>query len=267
LHGRTPDELRRIAADIDAELVELHTDENGELRDLDSADEGRFDRLRRQSELIAARLRQHEAIGQAYRSGRGIVTTYGNFPGNDRGGPGAGAVTRARQLIDTRFRDKALPDYAAERAESLLSESGPATLGIAAEYIQAAGDPAYERAFMKTVGDPARGHMLWTEPERAAYQRVAEVRTAMGTGTTVGGDMIPLTLDPALMLTSAGSNNNLRQVCRVVRTLSNTWQGVSTCGSDGRVEGGTSTGRGRVTRDRAETHPGLHGRRRRDLQL
>jgi HK97 family phage major capsid protein len=73
--------------------------------------------------------------------------------------------------------------------------------------------------------------MMWTEPERAAYQRVQEVRTAMGTGTTVGGDMIPLTLDPALMLTSAGSNNPLRQICRIVQTVSNTWQGVSTSGA------------------------------------
>ena len=235
LHGRQPDELRQIAADLDAQLVELHTDEDGELRDLDSAEQDRFDRLRRQSDLVAARLRQHETIAATYARHPGaVVRAYDNFPGGGeagRGGPGAGAVTRARQVIDSRFRDKALPDYAAERAETLLAESGPATLGIAAEYIQAAGDPAYERAFAKSIADPVRGHMMWTEPERAAYQRVTEVRTAMGTGTTVGGDMIPLTLDPALMLTSAGSNNPLRQICRVVQTVSNTWQGVSTSGA------------------------------------
>lgn len=95
----------------------------------------------------------------------------------------------------------------------------------------AAGDPAYESAFAKSVADPVRGHMTWTEPERVAWQRVAEVRTAMGTGTTVGGDMIPLTLEPSLMLASVGSNNPLRQICRVVQTVSNTWQGVSTSGA------------------------------------
>ena len=227
LHGRQPAELQAIGADLDEQLLRLHQDDNGELRDLSGEDAAEFDRLSRQRDAVSARLRQHEAGMAAYRSGRGIVTTYSNFPGNDRSGPGAGAVTRARQLIDTRFRDKALPDYAAERAENLLTESGPAAIGVAAEYVLAAGDPAYESAFVKSVADPVRGHMTWTEPERAAWQRVAEVRTAMGTGTTVGGDMIPLTLDPALMLTSAGCNNPLRQICRVVQTVSNTWQGMS----------------------------------------
>ena len=232
LRGQNADQLRAIIDRLDADLSDLHVDDAGELRELDGAEQRRWDRLSNLRSRAEARLRAHGEIQRAWDSGRGREVAYGNLePGYSRAGPGAGAVTRARQVIDTRFRDKALPDYAAERAESLLAESGPATLGIAAEYIQAAGDPAYERAFAKSIADPVRGHMLWTEPERAAYQRVSEVRTAMGTGTTVGGDMIPLTLDPALMLTSAGSNNNLRQICRVVQTVSNTWQGVSTAGA------------------------------------
>lgn len=73
--------------------------------------------------------------------------------------------------------------------------------------------------------------MLWDEQERAAYQRVEEVRAAMSTGTGTGGDMIPLTLDPAIILTNAGSNNPLRLVCRQVQTVTNTWQGVTSAGS------------------------------------
>ena len=229
--GRTPAELRELVDALDVRLTGLHAGPNGELRELDGQDQEQWDRWFRLREHGTARLRDHDRAAAAFRSGRGLQTAYGNL-GGDRGTSGAaGAVTRARQLIDTRFRDRALPDYAAERAETLLAESGPAAVGIAAEYVLAAGSPDYERAFAKSVADPVRGHMAWTEPERAAYQRVQEVRTAMGTGTTVGGDMIPLTLDPALMLTSAGSNNPLRQICRVVQTVSNTWQGVSTSGA------------------------------------
>ncbi len=230
--GRTPAELRELIDALDVRLTGLHAGPDGELRELDGAEQEQWDRWSRLREHGLARLRDHDRLATAYRSGRGMEVAYGNLPGNDRGTTGqAGAVTRARQLIDARFRDRALPDYAAERAETLLGESGPAVRGITAEYVLAAGDPAYEEAFRKSVADPVRGHMLWTEPERAAYQRVQEVRTAMGTGTTVGGDMIPLTLEPAIMLTSAGSTNNLRQVCRVVRTTTNTWQGVSSAGA------------------------------------
>ena len=239
LHGRTPDELRRIAADIDAELVELHTDENGELRDLDSADEGRFDRLRRQSELIAARLRQHEAIGQAYRSGRGIVTTYGNFPGGVRGGGMPAGADRARRMIDDRFRSGLLADFAAERCEGLLTDPSAGPKDLVARYIECAGDRHYEEAFRKLAVNPERGHMLWTPEEQAAYARVEELRTAMSEGSGLGAAMVPLTLDPSINLTNAGANNNLRQISRVVRTLTNQWQGVTSAGatSEWKTEG------------------------------
>jgi HK97 family phage major capsid protein len=233
LRGQNGEQLRAIVSRLDADLADLHIDGDGELRDLDGAEQRRWDRLSNLRSRAEARLREHDRGMAAFRSGRGIEVAYGNLApsGDTRGGPVAGAVTRARQFIDSRFRDRALPDYAAERAESLLADSAPGALGVAAEYILAAGDSAYEAAFAKSVADPVRGHMMWTEPERTAYQRVAELRTAMGTGTGVGGDMVPLTLDPALMLTSAGSNNPLRQICRVVQTVSNTWQGVSTSGA------------------------------------
>ena len=233
LRGLQPDELAVAIADIDVTLGELHLDSRGEPADLDSATAARFDRLMRVRDQALSRQRQHETMRAAYNRGApgSMVRAYDGLGGAGGGRGGSGVVDRARRVIDDRFRSGALPDYAAERAENLLAGSGPATVGIAAEYIQAAGDPVYESAFAKAIADPVRGHMLWTEPERAAYQRVTEVRTAMGTGTTVGGDMIPLTIDPSLMISNAGSNNPLRQICRIVQTVTNTWQGVSTAGA------------------------------------
>jgi HK97 family phage major capsid protein len=46
-----------------------------------------------------------------------------------------------------------------------------------------------------------------------------------------GGYMVPLTLDPAILLTSAGSINPLRRISRVVRTLTEAWQGVTSAGA------------------------------------
>lgn len=237
LRGLQPAELRAVIADIDARQRDLHIDNTGELRDLDAGEQDRFDRLSRIRDAAELRLREHEHIRAVYNRNPGAARVWGdNLGGSVRaglrgGGDRHGLEARARQLVDARFDDGALPDYAAERAVSLLAEGGHGPRGLAAEYILRAGDPAYESAFMKACADPRRGHMLWSEEERAAYQAVEELRAAMGTGTTVGGDMIPLTLDPALVLTSTGSNNPLRQIARVVQTVTDSWQGVTTAGA------------------------------------
>ena len=84
LHGRTPDELRQIAADIDEQLIRLHADENGDLRDLDDREQVRFDRLTRQRELVAARLRQHDLLAGTYARHPGSAVTA--FGGREYGG-------------------------------------------------------------------------------------------------------------------------------------------------------------------------------------
>lgn len=100
-------------------------------------------------------------------------------------------------------------------------------------YAVAAGSEAYERAFAKLVANPTQGHLEWTADEGDAYRAVAAVQAeqrAMSTTDTGGGYLIPLTLDPAVMLTSSGSINPLRQISRVVQTVTDTWQGVTSAG-------------------------------------
>ena len=54
----------------------------------------------------------------------------------------------------------------------------------------------------------------------------------MSTASTgVGAAMLPLQLDPSIMLSSAGSINPLRRLARVVTTASNQWQGVLSAGA------------------------------------
>jgi HK97 family phage major capsid protein len=140
-------------------------------------------------------------------------------------------VERAREAVDVLHRTAGLPDYAAERATALVDQGSETERSLAARWALAAGDPAYVSAFGKLLSDPIRGHMLWSKREQAAFQRAHEVRAAMGTGAGAGGEMIPLTLDPAIMLTSDGSINPLRQIARVVQTTTNMWQGVTSAGA------------------------------------
>jgi HK97 family phage major capsid protein len=71
--------------------------------------------------------------------------------------------------------------------------------------------------------------MRWTREEHEAFQRVEEVRS-MSTVDTQGGYLSPLVIDPTILITSAGSINNLRAISRVVQTVSDTWNGVTSAG-------------------------------------
>jgi HK97 family phage major capsid protein len=136
---------------------------------------------------------------------------------------------RAHTNIENAVKRGILPDDAAQTATRLV-ENNADKRGVAAKWAAVAGDPDYQAAFVKLLADPKRGHMLWTDAEKAAYQAVQEFR-AMDLDATDGAEMVPLTLDPAIMLTSAGSINPLRQVSRIVTTATNTWQGVTSAGA------------------------------------
>lgn len=141
----------------------------------------------------------------------------------------------ARRTIDAAVRSGSLPDYAAARAEALVSQGPAYAQSAAARIVAATGDPAYERAFATKVtrGDDARD--IWTDDERRAWQRVLQLQSeqrAMGiSADNAGGYMVPLTLDPSILLTSDGSTNPLRAAARVVQTATDSWNGVSSAGA------------------------------------
>jgi len=145
----------------------------------------------------------------------------------------------AMRLVDKAVAARQLPEHAAEKVERLVSDGSEGDRGLAARWVVAAGAPAYRSAFAKLCADPVRGHLMWSPQELDAYQRVGEVRAAMSLTDANGGYMVPLTLDPAIMLTSDGSNNPLRSIARVVQTVTDTWQGVTSAGatSEWKAEG------------------------------
>lgn len=140
---------------------------------------------------------------------------------------------QARRVIDAAHRSGSLPDHAAEIATGLVTADDPAERGVAARWAVATGDPAYLRAFAQVLANPERGHMMWSDQEAEAFRNVERLRTemrAMSLTDANGGYMVPMTLDPAIMLTSAGSINPLRQVSRVVRIATDSWTGVTSAG-------------------------------------
>ncbi|AFC44581.1 hypothetical protein OCU_33620 [Mycobacterium intracellulare ATCC 13950] len=208
--------------------------------DLAGADAERFEALRARAEQIRDQERQRTTAARdlVQRLAAGELRTEAGSP-QDRGdrdedrSPAVRQRDDAMRVLERHVKAGKLNERGAELVEALMC-SGPAPSQTWTQrYAAAAGAEAYERAFAKLVGNPTHGHLTWTGEEAAAYRAVAEVQAeqrAMSLTDSAGGYMVPLTLDPTIMLTSDGSTNPLRQISRVAQTTSDTWQGVTSAG-------------------------------------
>jgi len=139
----------------------------------------------------------------------------------------------ARREVDRMHSRSWISDRGAERITGMLGAPDALERSRTAAWVTAAGSEAYLRAFAKVVSDPVRGHLLWDGEEHQAFRDVTrahamlESRAALGTS----GYVLPVSLDPAIMLTNDGAINPLRQVARVVTTSTNTWRGITSAGA------------------------------------
>ncbi|MDP1806236.1 MAG: phage major capsid protein, partial [Acidimicrobiales bacterium] len=231
--------LREIAerlAEVDSTLRALHAD-IGE-RSATARQQERWDSLESERDELVTERNQLEARMDRIR--RVAENPENTEHGDDRSGrrrpelaPGEGQVVgEALRAIE---RAVGVPDHAKQAATALVeSERSHPGLGVslAARWALAAADPDYESAWLSQLIDPERGHLSWSEAQRSAWARAELVQRAMSVGTAAsGGHMVPLTLDPALVLTSAGAAGNpVRAAARKVTTVTNEWRGVTTAG-------------------------------------
>jgi HK97 family phage major capsid protein len=117
---------------------------------------------------------------------------------------------RAMDAIEWVARSQWLdfPDEYAEQATRMAGLSK----GIA-RHVLMTGSQEYYDAFRNYLRDP----------EGMAFRA-----TLTGTGSL--GFMLPFPLDPTIILSNTGSANPFRQVSRVEKTTSNTWNGVTSAG-------------------------------------
>lgn len=224
------DELAAEISGIEADLQAIH--DAAPDKALDARAQERWDNL-----SAALKTRQDEVKAA-------IVGPLRNGVGRPADLPTAGfnhlrpnsESDKGRRTIDNAFRSGDLPAEAAEKATALITEGNQGERGLADRWAAAAGNPDYRGAFAKMAADPVRGHLLWEPAEADAYRAVASIQSeldvkAMSTSGSGGGYMIPLTLDPAILLTNDGSNNPLRQLATIKQTMTNTWQGVTSAGA------------------------------------
>ncbi len=151
-------------------------------------------------------------------------------------GPDGAAATssgdRSKGLRAIERNSNVISTEGADRLDKLLRTDDPN--GVAARYLDAVGDPAYNSGFGKVLMDPVHGHLRHTPEEVAAFRRVTTVEAeqrALGVTTgSAGGFALPIAIDPSILLSSNGVLNPIRQLSTVETISTNEWRGVSSDG-------------------------------------
>ncbi|WP_155945195.1 phage major capsid protein [Mycobacterium marinum] len=250
-HSEATRERDRLCADARAIL-----DRAGDGADLAGAVAERFGELAGRAEECQARIQRLERAAEmaadqrlaAIRGAAGGPGTEGGATGMHRLGeePGTQRATYddsgrsplvrqrdgAMRVLDRSVKDGLLAARGAETIEGLMSTGPAPERSWASRWAAAAGDQAYLRAFAKKVTSPEMGETLWTPEEAQAWRTAAQVQAerAMNSVDTQGGFLIPAQLDPAILLSSDGSTDPLREMARVVQTVGDVWHGVSSAG-------------------------------------
>lgn len=144
------------------------------------------------------------------------VRTFGRDPGE------VSAELRARALSAIEKMQGA-SDNVRKAATSILErfDDGKSSL---ARLCLASSSPAYLRAWSKQARNA--GNTL-SPDEIRAVEAVRSEQRALSLTDTAGGFLVPFQLDPTVIVTSAGSRNDIRQVARQVVATGDVWYGVS----------------------------------------
>jgi HK97 family phage major capsid protein len=173
------------------------------------------------------------SVGQHYVGGDVEPDPYAADRDHRPNDPARGQRSAALRTLDNLVDSDRLPARSAETVEQLTRTGSGQEQSWTARVVEATGSDAYLGAFSKLVADPARGHLVWTGEEHAAFQRVEQLRSetrAMSDVDVQGGYLAPLVIDPSVLISSSGSINPLRAISRNVTTISDSWNGISSTG-------------------------------------
>jgi HK97 family phage major capsid protein len=241
--GMTPEALRDERDRLEAELRNLHHDENGELRRLTLPETHVFQSKTLEFEHVKRALADHEKIRADFTAGRGrrMERAYDGLDRHepwDYGDPltmrGHQARDAARRVLDSRGAAEHLTDDQATRVEKLIgdAENEDVEESYVARRTLLTMSPAYRSAFKQLMSSP---HPVLTAEEARAvrdFQRFERMESrALGEVTpSAGGYGVPVFIDPSIILTAQGSGNPFLEIARVAEVTSNVWRGVSSAG-------------------------------------
>lgn len=242
------DEIHARMEEI-GELDEITAEERAEFDSL----KGEFDQVRSHAEKLEVAAELAAVRSAAPKGGRRLRVEAGSSQGS-RDDYDRDSILEPDSIQDCRFRNpwdltevrtfgrdsgevaselRARALSAIEKMQSASDNVRAAATKIIEEFdttdsklarqVLVTSSPAYLRAWSKMARNAQ--HTLSADEVRA----MNEVNTfrAMSLTDNAGGYLVPFQLDPTVIITSAGSRNDIRQVARSVVATGDTWNGVS----------------------------------------
>jgi HK97 family phage major capsid protein len=234
-HTEAVDRIASIHQEMETLAEKQHLSRSDGLRsaaltvEADECNQWRLELVRRQDLAKPSRGGRYKLEGE----GSGVQSYEDDRDDQQRGGLDGGLRNKAMQTLDRHVSAGSLPAEGAEIVEGLLRTGGERSQTWTARWAAATGSDDYMRAFAKLVANPTHGHLRWTAQESESFRVVEQLRDStrdMGLTDSLGGYLVPLTIDPSVMITSAGSINPLRQISRVVTIATESYRGVSSSG-------------------------------------
>lgn len=220
-------EIRSELDELKIEASEIIEDAKTEHRDLDDDEDERVveitERVTELRDLEEKALEKQANLRSLVDSG--AIEHTSSTPTATRGNTERDIVLRN---LDADVKHKVITEAEAGTVESLMRGDEGST---ATRYARIAGDPEYRSAFVKLYRDPVGGHREFTNAEADAFRSAQTLSRAMNEGTgSQGGYLVPLSLDPHIILTSGGSVNPIRAIAKNVTITGQAWRGVSSAG-------------------------------------
>src|SRR6266498_3276280 len=230
LRGKTPEELEKFIDVLDAHLRSLHQTDEGELRDLDDAEQQAFDYGMAVREKAITRMEEHRRIAEVFRRkpkavevalSRSFSTPDDPF-GDVRRLNTKEARDRALRRLDDRDANGHMSDAQKVKVERTIRRDTDI-----ARRVLVTENEHYREAWMKLV---TRTHPFLDQDEQRAMEAWEEYRAMSEGTTTAGGFGVPVFIDPNIILTAQESGNPFLQVATVSDITTNRWKGVSSAG-------------------------------------
>ncbi|MFE7100473.1 phage major capsid protein [Streptomyces erythrochromogenes] len=155
---------------------------------------------------------------------------------------GARAVyDRSMAVVDSSSGGRHLAAEQKERVQRLLrTQTGDSNGELVGRLLLATENPHYRSAFQKTAASTAP---IFTPDEARAIEQVQLLKRAMSLSDGSGGFAVPVLIDPTIILTAQGSENDILRLARVETITNDVWRGLSSAGVTWsfKAEGGTAT--------------------------
>ncbi len=119
-------------------------------------------------------------------------------------------------------------DQKAQVQQVLRTQTGDTNGELVGRLLLATENPHYRSAFQKIAASQTP---IFTPEESRAVEQVQLIKRAMSIGVDAsGGFAVPVLIDPTIILTAQGSENDILRLARVETITNDTWRGLSSAG-------------------------------------